>query len=188
MDKLRALWSLANACESSRTLVGTKQQCIIILKCAIRNLRSKVSSRSGNSCSTSTSNLVLLQSDFSLATRPSCTCVLLYTESVVFQVMFFYLSLPNLYLAVPQWWRLPSTQSAPRGTDIMWISKCTGSLVNTKECLPSRTCPGKQNSRISIIELRSPGFRPMLTIGEADILRLQKRSWCLPTLGIVSLL
>lgn len=82
----------------------------------------------------------------------------------------------------------PAPKAPPRGTDIMWISKCTGSLVNTKECLPSRTCPGKQNSRITIIELRSPGFRPMLTIDGADILRVQKRSWCLPTLGIVSLL
>lgn len=70
----------------------------------------------------------------------------------------------------------------------MWISECTGSLVNTKERLPSRTSPGKQDSRMTVIELRSPGFRPMLTIDEAGILRVQKRSWCLPTLGIVSLL
>lgn len=50
-----------------------------------------------------------------LATRPSCRRVLLFTESVVFQVMFFYSSLPNLYFAVPQWWILPSAQSAPAG-------------------------------------------------------------------------
>lgn len=41
---------------------------------------------------------------------------------------------------------------------------------------------------MTIIELRSPGFRPMLAIDEAVILRIQKRIWCLPELGIELLL